>query len=44
VLRGDLFPDWYGKGNELPMKGAIALSLCAIFLAITAHVLMMLRA
>lgn len=25
------FPTWYGPENELHMKGAIALSLCAIF-------------
>ncbi len=25
------FPAWYGTKNELHMKGAIALSLCAIF-------------
>ncbi len=25
------FPAWYGTENELHMKGAIALSLCAIF-------------
>ena len=25
------FPEWYGAENELNMKGAVALSLCAIF-------------
>ena len=25
------FPDWFGTKNELHVKGAIALSLCAIF-------------
>lgn len=25
------FPEWYGAKNELHMKGAIALTLCAIF-------------